>query len=248
MNDILIFNPKTKILNKEDLKNYFIEAFRSAKIVQKARDLGLEQEVFNQYTNNPNITFKIVDLYDQAVIRSQIPEPTDSALHEFYQTVKDSLYYKPEKINLYAMIFPDKAEAERIWAKVQQGIPFEKITNRYFVKTFIKDRNGEIKSYFSTEPPFLGEAAFQLKETEVAGVIEYNDPKKGMQYAVIKCAIRSPEKQPSYDEARKTIIKDFQDYYNSKIYQEVNRELRKKYHVKIYENVIAKAIKPTRKK
>jgi hypothetical protein len=248
MNDILIFNSKTKILNKEDLKDYFIEAIRSAKIVQKARDLGLEQEIFNQYTNNPNITSKIVDLYDQAVIRSQIPEQTDSALHEFYRIVKDSLYYKPEKINLYAMIFSDKAEAERVWVKVQQGMPFEKVTNRYFVKTFIKDQDGQIKSYLSTEPPFLGEAAFKLKETEMAGVIEYNDPKKGMQYAVIKCAIRSPEKQPSYEDARKTIGKDFQNYYYTKIHQQVIRELRQKYHVKINENVIAKVIKPIRKK
>lgn len=248
MNDVLVFNPKTNVLNKKDLKDFFIEAIRSDKIIQKARDMELEGEIFNPYTDNLVMQYKIVELYNRSIIKSRSPEPTDSAFHEFYQIVKDTLYYKPEKINLFAMIYSNRPEAEQIWAKVQQGTPFEKVTGRYFVKTFIKDRKGQIKSYLSTEPPFLGEAAFKLKETEVAGVIEYKDPKKGPQYAVIKCAIRTPEKQLSYDDASKTIVKDFQDYYSARILRHVNRELREKYKVKIYKNVITKAIKAIGKK
>jgi hypothetical protein len=117
-------------------------------------------------------------LYDKTVIESQIPEPTEAALWEFYQANQDSLYYQLEKINLFAMIFSDKAEADQMWAKIQAGTPFEKASDRWFVKTFIKDRDGQIKSYLSKEPPYLGEAAFKLKEGEVDGVIEYTDPKK----------------------------------------------------------------------
>ncbi len=242
LNEILILGDSREI-TKEKLKEFIIEALRSDQIVRKARDLGLEKEVFNPYTNNPALKYKIVELYDKAVIESQIPEPTEAALWEFYQANRDSLYYQLEKINLYAMIYSDKSEADQMWAKIQAGTPFNEASNRWFVKTFIKDRDGQIKSYLSKEPPYLGEAAFKLNEGEVDGVIEYTDPEKGRQYAVIKCEKRIPEKQLTYDEVRKSIADDFIKYHRKQISQEVTKYLYDNYEVNINEKLLAKAIK-----
>ncbi|HQM36956.1 MAG TPA: peptidyl-prolyl cis-trans isomerase [Candidatus Marinimicrobia bacterium] len=242
LNEILILGDSREI-TKEKLEEFIIEALRSDQIVRKARDLGLEKEVFNPYTNNPALKYKIVELYDKAVIESQIPEPTEAALQEFYQANRDSLYYQLEKINLYAVIYSDKSEADQMWAKIQAGTTFNEASNRWFVKTFIKDRDGQIKSYLSQEPPHLGEAAFKLKEGEVDGVIEYTDPDKGRQYAIIKCEKRTPEKQLTYDEVRKSIADDFIKYHRKQISQEVTKYLYDNYEVNINEKLLAKAIK-----
>jgi len=242
LDEILILGDSRNI-TKEELKEFIIEAMRSDKIVRKARDLGLEKEVFNPYTNNPVLKYKIVELYNKAVIESRIPQPTEAALWEFYQANRDSLYYQLEKINLFAMIFSDKAEADQMWAKIQAGTPFNEASNRWFVKTFIKDRDGQIKSYLSKEPPYLGEAAFKLKEGEVYGVVEYTDPDKGRQYAVIKCEKRMPERQLTYDDVRKSIADDFIKYHRKQISQEVTKYLYDNYEVKINEKLLAKAIK-----
>jgi len=242
LNEILILGDSREI-TKEQLKEFIVEALRSDKIVRKAKDLGLEKEVFNPYTKNPVLKYKIVELYDKTVIESQIPEPTEAALWEFYQANQDSLYYQLEKINLFAMIFSDKAEADQMWAKIQAGTPFEKASNRWFVKTFIKDRDGQIKSYLSKEPPYLGEAAFKLQESEVDGIIEYTDAEKGRQYAVIYCKRRIPEKQLAYNEVKGTIKDDFINYHRKQISQEVTQYLYDNYEVTINEKVLAKAIK-----
>jgi|GEM_PF-364134 len=242
LNEILTLGDSREI-TKEQLKEFIVEALRSDKIVRKAKDLGLEKEVFNPYTKNPVLRIKIIDLYDQVMIESKIPVPSTTALEEFYQDNRDSLYYQLEKINLYAKIYSDKSEAEQIWAKIQAGTPFEKASDRWFVKTFIKDRDGQIKSYLSKEPPYLGEAAFKLQESEVDGIIEYTDAEKGRQYAVIYCKRRIPEKQLAYNEVKGTIKDDFINYHRKQISQEVTQYLYDNYEVTINEKVLAKAIK-----
>ncbi len=241
LNEILILG-NSRDLDKKALKDFIVEAVRSDKIIRKAQDLGFEKEVFHPHTKNTVLKYKIIDLYDQVMIESKIPEPTTAALRKFYQANRDSLYYQLEKINLFAMIYPDKSEAGKIWAKIQAGTPFEEAGNRWAVKTFIKDRNGQIKSYLSKEPPYLGEAAFTLQESEVDGIIEYTDPEKGPQYAVIKCARRTPEKQLSYADVQKSIADDFAKYHRERISREVNQNLRDKYRIKVYDNVLTDAL------
>ena len=114
-----------------------------------------------------------------------------------------------------------------------------------FVKTFIRQRNGRISSYFSTEPPYLGKAAFELKLNEVAGPIEYTDSAGRIQYAVIKCMATRDEKQLTFEDARKTIVDDFKDYYRNKIAQSVAEKLRKKYTVTIYNDVVKQNLAAT---
>lgn len=89
----------------------------------------------------------------------------------------------------------------------------------------------------------MGEAAFKLKEGEVDGVIEYTDPQKGRQYAVIKCEKRTPERQLTYDDVRKSIANDFINYHRKQISQQVTQYLYDNYEVTINEKVLAKAIK-----
>ena len=211
LNNVLI--PKSdKNTDKDDIKNFLLEAVRTDKIVKKAEDLGLEKTIFNPQTNNPVLKNQIVYLYNLAVVDSQIPEPTGEILHKFYNEQKDSLFYQLKKINIYAMIFPGEKKAEEVMQRIESGTPFEKISGDWFVKTFIRDREGNIKSYFSREEPFLGKAAFKLKLNETAGPVAYNDPEKGKQYAIIKCVNIRPEKQLFFADVKNSIVEDFRNY------------------------------------
>ncbi|MCF7884987.1 MAG: peptidylprolyl isomerase [Candidatus Marinimicrobia bacterium] len=223
----------------QDIKKYFIEALRTEKLVDKANAAGLEKEIISPMTNNTVLTNNIVSLYNEAVIDSQIPKPKPKRLMNFYESNKDSLYYQLAKVNIYAKIFSDKIDANKLLSKINQGMSFKEATNnRYKVKTFIKNRDGSIDSYLSREKPYLGKAAFKLEESEVDGVIEYNDPQSGKKYAVIKSTHRRPEKQLTYDDVQNTIAKDYKDYQREQIANKVVKQLRDKYEVEIYKNVL----------
>ncbi|UCE04524.1 MAG: peptidyl-prolyl cis-trans isomerase, partial [bacterium] len=163
-------------------------------------------------------------------------------LRKFYEDQKDSLFYQLAKVNIHAVIYSDKAKADKMWAQIQQGKTFHELTKSYLVKTFIKTRDGQIKTFRTDEPAFLGEAAFRLKESETDGVIEYNDPEKGKQFAIIKCTHVRPEKQLTYSDVQNTIHDEYRKFMRAKIEAQVKRDLLDRYPTKIYVDVLKKNI------
>jgi hypothetical protein len=236
--DEILIPGKYTSLKEIDLKNFIFEALRTNVIVKKADKMDLEKKIVNAHTNNPIIRNDIIRLYNEQVIENQIPPATQDALHRFYNENKDSLFYQFAKVNIYAIIDTAKNTLEELKRKLDRNVPFEKLKNSLFVKTFIKDREGNIKSYFSLEQPFLGEAAFTLMLNQVAGPIEYNDPNKGKQYALIKCIGWQEEKQLLYQDVEKTIKDTFIKKYREKLAQATQDMLKKKYHVIIYTDVL----------
>jgi len=206
--------------------------------VDKAKKLGLEKDVFTPETTNPVLSNGILRLYDRHEIVEQVPPATEQALKEFYQVNKDSLYYQLAKVNIYAAVDSNKGVVDGMKEKLNQNVPFEKLAPRILVITYIRERDGTLKTYFGDEPPLLAEAAFKLKLNEVAGPVEYVDPASGKQYALIKCIGIRDEKQLSYDDARKTISDDFATYHRERIGQSVRERLKKKYAVTIYNDVL----------
>lgn len=240
-NDILILKGSANITDT-DIKDYIVEAIRTDLIVKKAKELNLDKDIFDPNTTNSVIQFRMVMLYNQVFIDSQVPEPTDMDLQKFYEDQKDTLFYQLAKVNIHAVIYSDKAEADKMWAQIQQGKTFNELTNSYLVKTFIKTRDGQIKTYRTDEPAFLGEAAFRLKESETDGVIEYSDPEKGQQFAIIECTNVRPEKQLTYTDVQNTIHDEYRKFMKAKIEAQVERDLLNKYPTKIYKDVLKKNI------
>jgi hypothetical protein len=214
-------------------------------IAKKAATLGLENDVFSPGTANPILMSGIVRLYNQHEIEQQLPPATGPALKEFYQANRDSLYYQLAKVNIYAIVNSDRSVLDGLKANLQQNIPFEKLVPHILVKTYVRKRDGTLGTYFGDEPPFLAVAAFNLRLNETAGPIEFVDPAKGTEYALIKCVGVREEKQLSYDDVKKTIAADFANYHRERIAQAIADRLKKKYTVTIYMDVLQKDLMST---
>ena len=242
LNNILILPSPERRLTENDIKNFILEAIRTELIVQKANSLDLKKEIFNPYTNNPVLKNKLVYLYNQAEIEAKIPQATDAALHQFFKNNENTLYYQHEKRNILVMVFPNKDEAENASEKIKRGTPFEKVTGRYFVKTYIKERNGEIKLYLIDERPVFGKEAFKMKESEVSAPVKFEDENNQTKYAILKCYHIRPEKQLTFDDVKNSITEDFKNYHRKKINKAIEERLKNKYHPVINEEALAKII------
>jgi len=241
LDEVLIMEPEEKIDNTI-VKKFILEAVRTDNIIKKAKELDLEKDVFNPYTKNAILKHRIALQYNKEVIENQIPGTTEKALHKFYEEQRDSIFYQLKVVEICARIYTDSIKAAEEIKEINKGTPFEKISNSWFNKGFVRERDGKLKSYFSTEPSYLAEASFRLELNEVAGPIGYYDTTKVKKFAVIKCANIIPEKQLIYDDVKKTIAKTFKDYYRQKISDEVDLYLKNKYKVEIFENVLSHAL------
>ena len=76
----------------------------------------------------------------------------------------------------------------------------------------------------------------------MAGPIEYIDPEKGKQYAVIKANHIRPERQLLYSDVKNSIEKDFRDYYRKKILAKNKEQLWQKYDIQIYEDILSQKL------
>ena len=242
LNDVLIL-PGRGHFKVDNLKKFILEAVRTDRVVRKARALGLEKGIFSNRSTDPVLGDRVVSLYNQRVIEGNIPALAERTIREFYAANKDTFYYQLPKVNIYAVISTDRKHIDSVWQMHLRGTAFEKLAPQIDVKTFIRERSGgSIRSYLSTETPFLGKAAFDLTLNQVAGPIEYSDPDQGTCYAIIKCVGIRPEKQLTLDEARKTIAADFREFQWTKIGNETAKTLKNKYGFTIREDVLVRNI------
>jgi hypothetical protein len=241
LNNVLVLRNSASI-KVENIKRYILEALRTDLIVEKANELDLKKNIFHAWTANPALKNQLVYLYNQAEIEAKLPEATDEALHEFFKENEDSLYYQLEKRNLFVMVFANKEDAEQAALKIKNGTPFEKVTGTYLVRTYIKDRNGDIKSFSNDGIAKFGKVGFELKESEVSAPVKFDDENNLVKYAIIKCYHIRPEKQLIYEDVKTSITEDFKNYHREEMEKEIEQRLRRKYNPVINEKVLARVI------
>jgi len=242
LGEVVFLNPNI-ILNSGSVKGFILDAAYNNCVITAAKKLGLEKKLLDPYTQNLVIEDRLIYLYSQAVIEGSIPEATPVALKNFYEDHKDSIFYQLKKMTIYARIYSDSAKAAADINEIRKGTPFEKVSQPWWVKVFIRERDGSLKAYRTPGGDYLAKAALNLSLNESAGPIEYDDSTKGKQFAVIKCFQLEPEKQLTYDDVKgNKIEEEFKKYYRQKISDEVDAGLKKKYGVEIFENVLSKAI------
>ncbi len=242
LEEIIIPNRNT-ILNHDNVKEFILNAVYNYNVAKAAKKLGLEKELINVHTKDPIIKNRLIYLYNEAVIDGSIPKATPELLHKFYIAQKDSIFHQLKMVYIYARIYSDSAKAAADINKIKKGTPFEKVKDSWYVKEYIRERDGSLKAYRTAGGNYLAKAAFALKLNQCAGPIEYNDSTKGKQFAVIKCFKIQPEKQLSYDDVKgKRIEEEFKNYYREKISNEIEAKLKKKYGVKIFQNALSEAI------
>lgn len=237
LNEVLIPG-KPSDISKEDIKRFIDDAVRTDLIIKKAKEENYHDTLLTANTPSSVLRYEFERLYNNRKITSQIPEPSEEALTEFYESHKDSLLYQFPKVIIYANIFDEQEQAEELWNNIQQGQTFEEANNRtYKVRTFIKNKDGEIDSHLRAEKPYLGEVAFSLEEGELTGPVEYVDDENGVQYAVVKCSFKEEGRLLEFSEVE-DLEEKYRKYHRDSLSKVVKQELEDKYSVAINHDVL----------
>lgn len=236
LDEILILESDDRITVRQ-LKSYFLDAIRTDYMVQRGLDLGLQENILHPHTSNPVLRSQLAILYNRYSVEPEIPDVTEEDLRSFHEQQQDSFFYQLHTINTYVMVSPDRETAEQRIQRLENGESWDEVSGRhYLVRSFFRDRDGEIKSLNSREFPYLGETAFGLEEGDVAGPVSYQHEEHGQQYAVVK-NIRVREERPlSYDEVSHRITDDFTSFHRAKIREERFSKLRETHNVRIYQD------------
>ncbi|MAO66640.1 MAG: hypothetical protein CL666_16735 [Balneola sp.] len=237
LNNILLVetsaNPKPG-----DFKKFIDEALRTELIVENAREMGLDEDILSLSTDSPVILAEFVRLYDQEFIFSRIPEANEENYQKFYELTKDSLFYQPDKVNLRVKVFDTEEAAQEAMSEINSGKAFEDAFHAWSVKTYIINKKGEIESYLSPEPNYLGDAGFKLSEGETAGPVSFTEEGE-TKFAVIKANNVEKEKTLTLDEVHPPRLRRmFRNYYFNIFSSEVAEKLRNNHTIVINEQAL----------
>lgn len=222
----------------DDFKQFIDEALRTELIVENARELGLDEDILSLNTQSPVILDEYVRLYNQEFIYSRIPEQNSENYEDFYESTKDSLFYQPDKVNLHVKIYDSEDEAQEVMDEINSGKKFQDIFRSWSVKSYIINKDGEIESFKSNEPNYLGDEAFKLSQGETAGPVKFEQDQE-TKFAVIKANNVVEEKILTLDDMHPRILRRmFRNYYFNKFSKEIAEDLREKYTVEINESVL----------
>ena len=240
LNDLLIPGIE-KDISENDLKNYIIEAIRTGLIINKAKDLGYDEKILTENATDA-LEFQYQKIYTIENVDNNVPTANETILKEFYNEHKDSLLYQYAITSIYVKLFDDKSEALKMIENINTGESFEQAANRtYKVKSFIKNKEGKISSYYNKEEPIFGNIAFEMEPNEIIGPI--NTYELDIQkFAVIKSSRKIEEKVPTFNEIE-NLEKLFETYYREQLNQRVKDILASKYPVLTFDDIILKNIK-----
>ncbi|MEX2410818.1 MAG: peptidyl-prolyl cis-trans isomerase [Candidatus Paceibacterota bacterium] len=237
LNNILLIETTTNT-SKEDFKEFIDDALRTELIVEKGKELGLDENILSVNSDSDVLLEEFVRLYDREFITSKIPEQTTENYEAFHEITKDSLFYQPDKVNLHVKIYDTEEEAQKDMEKIKSGNKFEELFRAWKVKTYYINKEGNTDSYLSNEPNYFGDEAFKLSEGETAGPIKFEQNQE-TKYAIIKAHIVLQEKILTLDEIQPAKLKRmFRNYYWTKFNNEVSENLREKYTVEINESAL----------
>jgi len=238
LDEVLIMNNPGRA-DVEQLKKFLVEALRRDQIVKKGYEMGLDEGVLTAENQSPTLRNQVIRVYNQENIDKQVPEPDSNKLIEFFETYRDSIFYEPARVNIFALIYDEPELAEDALNRYENGTEFESLERGYAVRTFIRNREGEIESFLRREPPYLGETAFSIDENVVYGPVEYEHQEDGRKFALIKSVRNQPERYLTFEEAGDKVEEEFRKYHRQKISDSVKTALWDKYPVTLYrENLI----------
>ena len=240
LNDLLIPGIE-KDISENDLKNYIDEAIRTDLIIQKAKDLGYDEKILTENATDA-LEFQYQKIYTIENVDNNIPTANETILKEFYNEHKDSLLYQYALTSIYVKLFDEKSDALKMIENINAGESFEQAANRtYKVKSFIKNKEGKISSYYSNEEPIFGNIAFEMEPNEIIGPI--NTYELDVQkFAVIKSSRKIKEKTPAFNEIE-NLEKRFETYHREQLNQRGKDVLASKYPVLTFDDIISKNIK-----
>jgi parvulin-like peptidyl-prolyl isomerase len=210
---------RTEELN---MRMSLLDRFIQEKLLAEASiELGKDkQESFINAVKEQEERLLLQELFTKEVMDKSVP--TERELKDFYEK-------QGEEIHARHILVKDKAKAEEIYKKLQEGADFEELAKQETEDVATKDRGGDL-GFFQwgrMVGPFQ-EAAFKLKPQEISKPV-----KSGFGWHIIKVEERRELEQPEYETIKENLNTALQRYKQQELSQTFVEDMRRKSDFKV---------------
>ncbi|HEX9916671.1 MAG TPA: peptidylprolyl isomerase [candidate division Zixibacteria bacterium] len=129
---------------------------------------------------------------------------TPEEVEKYYQEHKN-LYFVPPQVHIQEILLGSKQEADEVLKKVKSGADFSRLAQEKTLRTYSKDKAGDLGYIQEAQFPELFKAGLKLRKGEVGGPIYSKESMLGEEYSIIKLLDKKEGKQTSFAEVREYV-------------------------------------------
>jgi hypothetical protein len=229
--------------NKDGLKSYIGSIWLGSKfLVEVALKQDLEKDKSVKDAIRSRLERAMVDRLVEKEVIQGIGTPTDEDLQKYYEAKKNEKYMGKEMVKIQEVLVDNKKLADQIYNWALTGTSFKTLVQKYTTRPGYKEKNG-IFDYFRRGSRWgeMGLIAFDLKTNEISKPIYTGNN----QYSVIKLLDKKIPPCEPFEQVKPKVIRDWQKDSESERRAYWLAAIRKKFGVKIYENVLEHAFDQT---
>ncbi|MBN1352052.1 peptidylprolyl isomerase [candidate division KSB1 bacterium] len=200
------------------------------------RGYDQEEEVEKQFREQIESSIKRV-IYQQNVLN--VANPADDALMAYYEVNKQK-YMHPERRDVQEIwIKGDRKKAEAVLRDVKVlKKDFSSVARKYNERAFTKKKDGRLGLIRDNQYGAVGKEAFKMKANEISDIVPM-----GNNYSIIKLLEIIEPQMKTYDEVKYQVRNEVLKQIRTQKENEWMAELKKKYKVIVYDNLLKEACK-----
>ena len=162
----------------------------------------------------------------------------DDSLYAEYRTHGDR-YQTPERVEAAEILVATRAEADGLLRQIRGGADFGDLARRHSLRPAAAEAGGSLGPVTRDQVGRLGDALFAAAPGAVVGPVEVAG-----RYVLLKRGETAPPRPMTYAEAR-PLVRDALDVrFAQRRLAEALRDLRKRYHVSVRQDVIDRVLRP----
>jgi peptidyl-prolyl cis-trans isomerase C len=232
---------RPKLDEKEKIGEIAFQSIVRDLLVEIARDQKLENsEDFKESWLNSVEQEMIKRMRGEVILKGV--GITDEEIKNYYDTHRDR-YEKPAEVQVKEILVKTEEEATDILNQLKRGANFEKLAEEKTIRTYVKNKGGDLGSFPRTRYPELFDAAFQMEKGELKGPIKINDRQFGESYAVIKLIEKKQAEKTPLDEIKDQVTVQARREKDNRIFNQWIDEQKARLTIKIDEEVLKSTVK-----
>ena len=167
---------------------------------------------------------------------------TDEEIKSFYENHPER-YEKPAEVHIKEILVTTEEEAADILEQLKKGANFDKLAEEKTIRTYVKNKGGDLGSFPRTRYPQLFDAAFQMKKGELKGPIKINDRQFGESHAVIKFIEKKEAEKTPLEEIKDQVTLQARREKDNKIVDQWIETQKARLTIEIDEEVLKSTVK-----
>jgi peptidyl-prolyl cis-trans isomerase C len=214
-------------------------------VARMVRDEFLAKEGYRRELQHSNYVQEEVRRWKEEIVFNKLRNDildtvkvTEPELIKYYDDHKSS-YMEPGRVNIREIFVRTKNEADQLIDRIKKGEDFDKLAQKYSVRTWAAKRGGEFGFFGNGMHGEIGNRALSMNAGELTGPIEIEDEALGRGFSIFQVISKKERRFKTLEEAKTIVQRNLLEKKRNDVLNRFLDSLRGEYTVHVNQELLS---------